>query len=920
MESLEPRLPLSASSIGGKPFVDVGPSDNVAWDQPRVTVQFLTGDLDPTQEPNSTNIVGPNTVNLWLLDTGANTTLAFQTAVEDMENAEPVYETDGKFFEIGVGGFQEFDISESYTFDFAGTKTNERLRLTDARIISDPTRDVSIAGPYGIAGMPLMTERVTTLDFTPWLDLSDFNFLMETDFTDTLPDPWQPANDPTGENAAVRYTVSVDNRISFDPQDGLDRAGNPELDAPMWADVPFLTGELKNNDLVTSGNLLFDTGAQVSILSSRMAFDLGLDSNQDGELNELDAAFARNEQVTGVGGLTNTPVFLIDEVHIPTDQGPDLVWTDLQWLILDIYEGIDGVFGFDNMTSGWIENFGVPGNAGYLLQSHLDFRGYETTGQGKVHFDLNPAFLTEVDPVGFGATVIESAGSTIVGEIVGHDDTYEISLNTQPTADVTVTFEGNNGQVAAFDSANPANQFITFTTSNWDQTQTVRVRGLDDSAVENYRRAFIRNLSSSADPNYDGVGMPRVSVGVIDNDLPGVMILPTGGETVVSEDGAADYYDIVLTHPPTQIVSIDLNHTSGQIVAENNVTGTSSLIFTASNWNVPQRVKVTAVDDSLSEGNHSAFISHSVVTEDTEFQANAFVLQEKVEILDNEVAQGTTIAVDDFFDTVEDTPLVVTTPGLLGNDVMQSMGPISVDISPGFAPTPSHGTVTNLGSDGTFTYTPDDDFHGTDTFTYRVIGGDGSWDVATVRIQVAEQLELESVQFGNTPAGATPPASQSVIEKVQIELDGVATISQGAIEVERIEGEVVTLIPVNMTSSMNTAGKTVVELGFTVGSSEFVNEYGSLKDGAYRLRIRGDMIFSEDGSAMGTEMEIVDGFYAKYGDYDASGDVGLTDFARFRSTFGKSDGDADYADEVDYDRNGSVGLSDFAAFRRAFGN
>ena len=41
-EALEPRIALSATSIDGKAFVDIGPSDNVAWDQPRVTVESVS--------------------------------------------------------------------------------------------------------------------------------------------------------------------------------------------------------------------------------------------------------------------------------------------------------------------------------------------------------------------------------------------------------------------------------------------------------------------------------------------------------------------------------------------------------------------------------------------------------------------------------------------------------------------------------------------------------------------------------------------------------------------------------------------------------------------------------------------------------------------------------------------------------------
>jgi hypothetical protein len=44
MEQLEPRWLLSAGPVNGKPYVDLGPSDNVAWDQPRVAVQVIKGE------------------------------------------------------------------------------------------------------------------------------------------------------------------------------------------------------------------------------------------------------------------------------------------------------------------------------------------------------------------------------------------------------------------------------------------------------------------------------------------------------------------------------------------------------------------------------------------------------------------------------------------------------------------------------------------------------------------------------------------------------------------------------------------------------------------------------------------------------------------------------------------------------------
>ncbi len=603
---------LSASPLAGRPYFDLGPSDGVAWDQPRVTVELS----DAAQ-----NVIGPLTFNSWLLDTGANTILGFQTAVGDM-TGPPVYQTEGRFEELGVGGSSLYDISKSYRFDFAG-ESGVRNTLLDARIITDATRDVSFLGPYGIVGMPAMTERVTTLDFTPWTTFTGLDFYMKTDFGDDLP-----------EYSGPRYTLAVDNRQEYFPEPHVLPLGSPP---PAWADIPFFAADLMHNGQSSSGNFLFDTGAQVSILNRRMAFELGLDTNNDGKLDSQDASYARDETISGISGSTSVPVFLIDEVHVPTEEGPDLVWTDLQWLVLDIDPGIDAVFGFDNMTSGWIEAVAVDGKSGYILKSHLDFRGYETTGKGKIYFDINPEIHAVVDPNGPGAVIDESGGLTSISEI-GVGDSYTLRLATAPTANVRVSLaDPGDQQATAVDASNPSHAYLDFTPQNWHIPQTVLVNAVDDSGVESFHRSFIRHTSSSIDPAYQAVGMPRVVVNITDNDFPGVMLIPSNGATEVSEAGATDTYQIVLTAPPTQPVTIAMANVQNQVSATAVVGGANSLTFTPQNWNVPQQVLVRAVDDALAEGTHKAYISHSLTTTDSEFQ-QAFILQEIVTIDDNDVA------------------------------------------------------------------------------------------------------------------------------------------------------------------------------------------------------------------------------------------------------------------------------------------
>lgn len=614
-EVLENRLTMSADSIDGRPYIDLGPSDNIALDQPKVIMELI-------QLSDSLSI-GPDSIGqTFLLDTGANTILAFQTAVEDMNSAPPPYRTDGFFEEIGVGGSSLYDTSIPYRIDYAGV-SGERNTIPVGRIISDDTRDLSQFGPWGITGMPAMTERVTTLNFAPLL--TGYNNIeqigMTTDFSQTLP----TYNGP-------RYTVPVDNRISFSP-DGSVVSGGP----PVWAHLPFFTGQLKQDSNVSTGNFLLDTGAQVSIMSSAMAKELGLDSNLDGVLDNKDANFARDETIGGIGGLVTVPVFLVNQFHIQTSQGVDLVWTDLQWLVLDIIPGIDAIFGFDNLTSGWLEPFlGITTVPGYIMQSQLDFRNWKATNKGDFHLDLNPDIVAVVNPNGPGAIVTEIGGATTVAE-GGANDTYSIALSKPPTANVRVNLVPALGnQVTAVSLANPSNKFVDFTPSNWNVPQTVLVTAVDDAATEGFSRSFVKNVPTSTDPQYQNVGMPRVIVNIIDNDYPGVMVIPTNGSTDVEEGGATDTYEVVLTYAPTEVVTIDIENKQNQVRAVATNGGGTSLNFTPANWSIPQRVTVTAVDDTQNEGPHKTAISHIINTSDPLYKDFAAALSENVFIKDND--------------------------------------------------------------------------------------------------------------------------------------------------------------------------------------------------------------------------------------------------------------------------------------------
>jgi len=91
------------------------------------------------------------------------------------------------------------------------------------------------------------------------------------------------------------------------------------------------------------------------------------------------------------------------------------------------------------------------------------------------------------------------------------------------------------------------------------------------------------------------------------------------------------------------------------------------------------------------------------------------------------------IAVDDAYEVDEDCGLVIAAPGVLGNDIDEDNDPLTAVLDTDV----NNGTLV-LNLDGSFTYSPDTDFSGIDSFIYIVSDGNGGTDTATVTITVNE--------------------------------------------------------------------------------------------------------------------------------------------------------------------------------------
>ncbi|MBV5310573.1 hypothetical protein, partial [Chromatium okenii] len=156
----------------------------------------------------------------------------------------------------------------------------------------------------------------------------------------------------------------------------------------------------------------------------------------------------------------------------------------------------------------------------------------------------------------FGAGVRVTPLDGFVTSEAGQAAKLSISLETCPTADVSVLFASSD-----LSEGQPKPQTLIFTLSNWDQPQTITVKGIDDTVADGDIRYKITVTTASADVDYQGTATVPIELINQDNDSS---LNPIGTPTVHEpQDGAeiASKTPILAVenafHTPTQIASYD---------------------------------------------------------------------------------------------------------------------------------------------------------------------------------------------------------------------------------------------------------------------------------------------------------------------------------------------------------------------------
>jgi hypothetical protein len=181
----------------------------------------------------------------------------------------------------------------------------------------------------------------------------------------------------------------------------------------------------------------------------------------------------------------------------------------------------------------------------------------------------------------------ENDDFTFAYSTTGVDGTYTNMLTVTKTADDDVS--------QSFELPSDTSGVVHIRVTDTDQSQGNRT--LDTIYID---QMFIRSQ----------IGPPP----------PGVTITESNNSTDVDEEGpTSDTYTVVLRTLPTDTVTITVDPDVETEVNSNGAGNPIDLTFLTTNWDTPQTVTVTAIDDGDVEGDHTSIIIHSAVSSDLDY-------------------------------------------------------------------------------------------------------------------------------------------------------------------------------------------------------------------------------------------------------------------------------------------------------------
>ncbi|MGA2061003.1 MAG: hypothetical protein ABSG67_11015, partial [Thermoguttaceae bacterium] len=242
---------------------------------------------------------------------------------------------------------------------------------------------------------------------------------------------------------------------------------------------------------------------------------------------------------------------------------------------------------------------------------------------------VNPGSQTDVFARRFSPAALESLPNMTISSHTpsiseGGSNTITVMLDSQPLANVTVNISKELGAAAILTADKST---LTFTPSNWNQAQTVKISSATDTNNTNETANF--------DFTITGYTTQVVTATQIDNQS-----LIVSSNSVSVPEGAYNSFTVQLASAPTANVTVNVTKQAGGD-ADLTIAGAPvTLTFTPSNWNTPQTVTVNDANDadtingtavlSLTPNAASGYATQTVNLTEIDKDLNSIMLSTKV--------------------------------------------------------------------------------------------------------------------------------------------------------------------------------------------------------------------------------------------------------------------------------------------------
>ena len=233
-----------------------------------------------------------------------------------------------------------------------------------------------------------------------------------------------------------------------------------------------------------------------------------------------------------------------------------------------------------------------------------DYSGNEWAPTEAVQSSSSGAATTSPPPPQPGLTVNQTSITVTEGSATPVH--FEVSLATQPSADVTINVDQTPSATLFVTPS-----VLTFTPTDWDIAGYVTVDASvyqDNDTIDT--RITVSLTATSTDSDYDGLS-EDLTVVIRDDDIPDLVMAPAS--LAINETGS-DMFTVSLSTAPFHPVTVT-------IVSDDSNAATAmpaSLTFDASNFDTDQTVTVTGVNDPDAD-DESLNISLTAASTDTDY-------------------------------------------------------------------------------------------------------------------------------------------------------------------------------------------------------------------------------------------------------------------------------------------------------------